>query len=101
MSGKAPKQKGNRLEREIVQHLQQAGLEAKRVPLSGSARGFKGDVIVTLSTKHYRLECKSRKDFRTLYGWLEGNDALILKGDRQEPLVVMRLADLLALHNGP
>jgi hypothetical protein len=36
-----------------------------------------------------------RKDFKTLYGWLQHRDALILKGDRREHLVVLRLADLL------
>jgi hypothetical protein len=36
---------------------------------------------------------KARADvFRELYSWLEGRDVLIVKADRQEPLVVLRLS---------
>ena len=38
-----------------------------------------------------RIECKVRADgFRELSCWLNQHDVLIAKGDRQEPLVVMR-----------
>jgi Holliday junction resolvase len=95
MSGKAHKAKGDRLERAVVNLLKAHGLEAHRVPLSGSVAGYPGDVVVKLADREWILECKSRKEFKTLYGWLEQRDALILKGDRREPLVVMRLQDLL------
>ena len=98
MSGKAPKQKGDRLERLVVTTLREHGVCAKRVPLSGSAEGFKGDVIATLDGSDYQLECKSRKDFKTLYKWLNGNDALVLKGDRKAPLIVTPLGTLLKLY---
>lgn len=40
-----------------------------------------------------RIECKARADgFRELYGWLEDRDILIVKADRQPPLVVLRLS---------
>ena len=40
-----------------------------------------------------RIECKGRADgFRQLYGWLDRRDILIVKSDRQEPLVVVRLS---------
>ena len=91
------KQKGDRLERLVVKTLNEHWVHAKRVPLSGSAKGFKGDVIATHNGKDYRLECKSRKDFKTLYNWLEGNDALILKGDRREMLILMNLNTVLPL----
>ena len=97
MSGRAPKQKGDRLERLVVSLLQAHGLDAKRVPLSGSAAGYPGDVSVRLKGRELCLECKSRADFKTLYGWLENRDALILKGDRQEALLVVRLKDVLEL----
>jgi hypothetical protein len=43
-------------------------------------------------------ECKVRKDgFKLLYGWLEGKDALALKADRQDWLVVLPLDLLLKL----
>jgi hypothetical protein len=39
-----------------------------------------------------RIECKARADgFRELCSWLNGRDVLIVKADRQEPLVVLRL----------
>ncbi len=95
MSGRAPRRKGDRLEREVVKLLEAAGIPAKRVPLSGSARGYPGDVLATMAGRDHVLECKSRRDFATLYGWLQHRDALVLKGDRREHLVVLRLSDLL------
>jgi hypothetical protein len=40
-----------------------------------------------------RIECKARADgFGTLYRWLDDRDVLIVKADRQEPLVIVRLS---------
>lgn len=102
MSGRSPKQKGDRLERKIVKTLTEHGIEAHRVPLSGAVEGYPGDVVVTLPQgREVVLECKSRRQFKTLYSWLEHRDALIVKGDRQEPLAVIRLHDLLRLLGEP
>ena len=39
-----------------------------------------------------RIECKARADgFREFYNWLDERDVLIIKSDRREPLVVVRL----------
>lgn len=95
MPGKAPRQKGDRAERAIVKLLQVAGLDAKRVPLSGSVAGYPGDVCVKLGNREWCLEIKSRKDFATLYKWLDDRDALVLKANRREPLLIVRLADIL------
>jgi Holliday junction resolvase len=95
MSGRAPRQKGDRLEREVVKLLQAAGVPARRVPLSGSMAGYPGDVVVTVAGCDHVLECKARKDFKTLHAWLEHRDAVILKADRKEPLMVLRLSDFL------
>jgi hypothetical protein len=100
MSGRAPRQKGDRLERAVVLLLREHGLDAKRVPLSGSAKGYPGDVVVTVAGHDHVLECKSRRDFATLYGWLQHRDGLILKADRKEPLMVLRLADFLRALGG-
>lgn len=100
VSGRSPRQKGDRLERAVVNQLQAAGLAAKRVPLSGSVQGYPGDVSVTLAGRELCVEVKSRKDFKTLYGWLENRDALILKADRKDPLLVLRLDDVLELIEG-
>jgi hypothetical protein len=40
-----------------------------------------------------RIECKARADgFRQLYDWLNDRDLLVLKANRQSPLVVLRLS---------
>jgi hypothetical protein len=76
-----------------VRLLQDHGLADERVPLSGSAGGsFCGDVTTPLIGVDRTIECKSRKDaFRELYGWLQNRDILVLKSDRQNALVVLRL----------
>jgi hypothetical protein len=63
------------------------------VPLSGAARGrFGGDVSVPLLGVDRRVEVKARGNgFRRLYDWLGDHDFLIVKADRLEPLVVLRL----------
>src|SRR5690606_301584 len=86
--------KGLRFERSIVQQFKTYHFEAKRVPLSGSAEGFPGDVLVTVGWQEdpLRVECKKRADgFKEIYRWLEGNDLLVIGADRKEPLAVMPL----------
>ena len=94
MSGRRSRNKGARTERAIVQALQAKGYAAARVPLSGAAGGrFAGDVVVPVQGRDLTAEVKARSDgFRELYGWLQGRDVLIVKADRQEPLVVVRLS---------
>lgn len=91
MSGRRSKRKGSRAEREFAKLI-----GGERVPLSGSAGGsYTGDV------KGLGLlwECKVRKDgFKQLYKWLEGDaDALAIKADRKEWLVVLPAEKLLKI----
>jgi len=90
LSAKGRRNKGNRVEREIVKMHQDMGVNAERVPLSGAAGGsYTGDVIVD---NQYRVEVKARKEgkgFTLLTRWLGDNDMLIVKEDRQEPMVVL------------
>lgn len=98
MAGKAPKEKGARLERLVVDILNSYGIAAKRVPLSGAAIGFKGDIHATLNRQELVLECKSRrKGFGFIYDSLGDNDGLIVKTDREDPLIVMPLRRLARL----
>ena len=86
MSGRRSKAKGNRTEREFAKLI-----GGERVPLSGAVGGkYSGDVIGLSLT----WECKARKDgFKQLYKWLDGeNDALAIKADRKEWLVVVPLS---------
>jgi hypothetical protein len=92
--GKASRQKGDRAERALVRFLQDQGFGAERVPLSGSAGGsYTGDLTVPLLGVDRVVEVKVRASrFRELYRWLAARDALIVRADRREPLVIVRLS---------
>jgi hypothetical protein len=91
--GRASRDKGNRLERAIVKLLQDRGLGAERVPLSGSAGGsYSGDLTVPILGRDLVVETKARANgFARLYSWLEDRDVLIVKADRRDALVVLPL----------
>jgi hypothetical protein len=93
-SGSGPHSKGARAERDIVEALQANGTAAVRVPLSGATGGrFAGDVILPMMGRDLCVKVKARAHgFRTLDSWLTGRDVLIVKADRQEPLVVVLLS---------
>lgn len=96
--GKSQRDKGARRERELVNILRASGLSAKRVPLSGSCEGFKGDLRVERKTKDGTVnetwEVKSRSGgFKLIYDSLGLNAALAIKQDGKDWLVVMRLDD--------
>lgn len=94
--GKMQRRKGYRVEHEIEQMFRQMGINARRVPLSGSADFVKGDVQIVLKNKILTAEVKARKDgFRQIYNWLDNKDLLIIKADRKEPLVVLRLKNCI------
>jgi len=61
------KKKGYRVEYQLMKTLQKAGFEARRVPLSGSTRGYKGDIVLTLGNEEIVLEVKGREVFSKLY----------------------------------
>lgn len=86
------KAKGDRDERGLVAAAQAAGLDARRVPLSGAVAEFKGDVQIMTNDRVWLAECKHRANgFRQLYGWLADYiDVLTVRADRQPRLVVMR-----------
>ena len=56
------KQKGDRFERQVVADLVEAGISASKVPLSGAAKGWPGDVIAEheMSGK-WVMQCKITK----------------------------------------
>ena len=102
MSGKRSRDKGARFERYVVAKFKTRGYQAKRVPLSGAAIGFPGDVLLDLERawEHTgqhdwrKLECKTGKQVPGfIYEKLADNFALIVKRDRMPPLVVLRLED--------
>jgi Holliday junction resolvase len=94
MSGRRSRSKGARTKRSIVNALQANGIAAVRVPLSGSVGGrFAGDILPPLLGRDLCVEVKARADgFCELYCWLDEREVLIVKADRQELLVVVRLS---------
>lgn len=89
--GKASRAKGCRRERQLVELLKSAGVEARRVPLSG-ATWMKGDVLAEVGPLNLRIEVKARANgegFKTIEGWLADNDACALMRDRAAPMVVL------------
>lgn len=81
--------KGQRIEREIVHLHLDAGIPATRVPLSGAAGGeYAGDLHVL----DFTAEVKARKNgsgFKQLEAWLGNHDILFLRRDRQRLLVLL------------
>ena len=91
--GRAPAQKGYRLENQTRLYLCEGGLDCKRVPLSG-AGDEKGDLrlVVERLERLLRGECKSRaKLAEWIVNALGENDFVVLKQDRGETLVMVRL----------
>lgn len=69
MSGRASRQKGMRGEYAVRDMFRLLGADAHRVPLSGAAQGFKGDVMVTFPDRQpFYIEVKKRRnEFDRIY----------------------------------
>ena len=104
--GRSPKNKGALFEREVVALLQERGLAAEKMPLSGALGGkYGGDVSCPVRTESKRtvgslghtdqkIECKRRaRAFASIDKWLGKNYALVIRDDRSRPMVVMSLDD--------
>jgi Holliday junction resolvase len=97
MSGAAPRRKGDRCEREPVLRHAELGVKAERYPLSGASR-FRGsghDLDVYAFGRDEAplvTEVKARKNgagFTTLEKWLGEYDALFLRRNHTDPLVLL------------
>jgi hypothetical protein len=97
--GRAPKRKGDKFERDCVAVMQDSGFAAERSLRAGTTPGRKTsthDIDVPFLGSDRQIECKNHATgFSRLYTFLEGRFALIVKSDRREPLVVLRLQDAL------
>ncbi|PMQ02383.1 MAG: hypothetical protein CBR30_01705 [Dictyoglomus sp. NZ13-RE01] len=94
--GKKSKRKGYRIEYELVKKLNERGINAKRIPLSGGS-WLKGDILID----NFICEVKARANgFREIYKWLEDKDFLFIKADRKDYLVVMSLDKFINLMRG-
>ena len=104
MSGRAPKQKGNRIERECVNLAKGFGFESRRAWGSdGRSLGWheEVDMVIDLPCKNsdnpYKFQVKGRKAIADYLKPCEHVYGQILKEDRHEPLVTIRYKDLLTL----
>jgi Holliday junction resolvase len=97
MSGPRHRQKGNRIERELVERHKAIGVHSERYPLSGASR-FRGsghDIDIYAFGKDEAplvAEVKARKSgdgFKQLEQWLGEYDALFLRRNNTTPLVVV------------
>jgi Holliday junction resolvase len=90
MSGRRSCDKVARTERAIAKLLQADGFAAAKISCAYQPGH---DIVLSLSGRDLCVEVKARADgFRDLYDWLDGRDILIVKADRQEPLVVLRMS---------
>jgi hypothetical protein len=90
--GRAPYQKGFRLENSVRKYFVERGLQCRRVAMSG-AGPEKGDLCLTTGWNQVlKGECKSRKELaKWIVEALGEHDFLVLKQDRGETLVMLRL----------
>ena len=97
MSGARHRRKGDRIEREIVERHKAIGIHAERYPLSGASR-FRGSGhdldIYPFGQEEAPIvaESKARKNgagFVQLETWLGEYDALFLRRNNADPMVLL------------
>jgi Holliday junction resolvase len=95
--GKSPRRKGDGIERELVELHRTLGVHAERYPLSGASR-FRGsghDIDLYVHGREEApivAEVKARKHgrgFTQLEKWLGEYDALFLRRNRADALVLL------------
>lgn len=101
------KRKGNRFEREIVQEAEAKGLEAERAYASnGESLGEVEECDVLIRGREdnvceaFRVQAKRRKTHAQYLHPPEDTDAVALREDRAEALVVVPLETILDLLGG-
>lgn len=97
------KNKGAGFEREIVRLLQDHGIAAEKVPLSGAVKGGKYDCDVSVPVLGIdrKVECKRRaRQFKTIDTMLGTNFALFVRDNHCRPMVVMTVETFAALAKG-
>jgi hypothetical protein len=95
--GRRSRDKGNRVEREIVSRHTEIGIKAERYPLSGAShfRGSGNDIDIYCYGKDEApivAEVKARKNgggFVQLERWLGEFDLLALRRNNADPIIVL------------
>jgi Holliday junction resolvase len=97
VSGASHRRKGDRFERQLIKNHQSVGVHAERYPLSGASRfrGSSHDIDIYAFGRGAAplvAEVKARKNgagFSMLEEWLGDCDALFVRRNNAEPLVVL------------
>jgi len=93
------KLKGNGYERELVNQAKESGLEAKRAYASnGESLGMHAEVDVLVSGK--RIQAKRRKSIASFLVPSDNVDAVCVRQDRGETLVILSWWEYLDLLKG-
>tara|TARA_R110002012_G_scaffold1496_6_gene6493 strand:- start:734 stop:1087 length:354 start_codon:yes stop_codon:yes gene_type:complete len=95
--GKSQRDKGNRIERNLVNKLKEQGIAAERVPLSGALGGQHfGDIVLPSGDRcEVKGRAASRIFWKLIKKYITGVSYLVLVEDRQPPLVVMHWDDFV------
>ena len=92
--GKMQREKGARLEREVVTLFKAFGFDTAR----RTGEYVKNDVLVAIDTRDWIIEVKGRKrGFCSLYDFLAESNAVVHRADNREWLITMPFKDFLYL----
>lgn len=85
MGGRASKQKGNRNEYLARDYFRSLGMLADRVPSSGAAQGFPGDIkVISKDGTSFLVEVKSRtSEFKSVYANFAGKGTTQLRANNE------------------
>jgi len=90
------KVKGNKFERDVVNKAKEFGLESKRAYASnGESLGMHAEVDLII--EDYKIQAKIRKNIASYLLPNENVDAQVIREDRGEAYIVLRLEDWLEL----
>ena len=86
------KVKGNKFERDVVNKAKEFGLDSKRAyAANGESLGMHAEVDLLI--KDYKIQAKIRKSIASYLLPNENVDAQVIRQDRGEAYVVLRLED--------
>ena len=93
------KVKGNKFERDVVNKAKEFGLESKRAYASnGESLGMHAEVALII--EDYKIQAKIRKSIASYLVPNENVDAQVIREDRGEAYIVLRLEDWLEFISG-
>lgn len=102
MKAKSAKAKGDRLENWVASELRKQGIDAKRMPGSGSFNHFKSDIYANIP---YSFECKNQETTK-VWEWYEQakKDAgmnkkpiVVFSRNHSQPMALLSAYDLIAI----